>query len=289
MNDRRIGVDLGGTKIRGVVVDTNGEIVAGPIERPTGREQAQEEILGSLIEVVQELRRAAGGKPAGVGIGIPTTLDADGRTVHCPNLPAIAGVKIRPKLEKCLGQRIVLDNDANCFVYGEWRIGAGKGADTCCGITLGTGFGMGLIIAGRLHRGTHGGAGEICSSPFRDGRRIEEVVSGIGIAKHYQSRTGQLLDAGMVAQKACEGDENAVAVWQEFGEALGFALSYTVNVLDPEAVVIGGSAAAAWEWFFPAMHATLQRYAYDPTVLGVVPGSLGPLAGAVGAGMLPEQ
>ena len=148
---------------------------------------------------------------------------------------------------------------------------------------------MGLIIHGQLYRGGHGSAGEICYSPFRDGREIEEVVSGMGIAKHYQERTGDQLEAAEVAQRARDGDEEGVEVWREFGDALGFGLSYTVNLLDPEVVVIGGSMVAAWDLFFPSLQATLKQYAYDYDMLKLTPASLGRVAGAIGAGLLPEE
>jgi len=288
MAARSIGIDLGGTKICGVMVDREGQIAAGPVERPTGRQRPPEEIVETIAVVFRDLLEQTEEKDvAGLGLGIPTTLDAEGGLVVCPNLPTMGGVKIRQELERRLGRPVVLDNDANCFVYGEWRAGAGKGADVCCGITLGTGFGMGLIIDGRIYRGSHASAGEVCYSPFTDGRQVEEVVSGSGVAARYQERTGAALDARQVARRAREGDQAAAAVWKEFGEALGFALSYAVNLLDPEVVVIGGSMAEARGLFDEAMREVLKRHAYDYQALRISASVLGKVAGAVGAALLP--
>ena len=287
MPGRRVGVDVGGTKICGVVVDREGKIMCGPVVRPTGRQRPPEEIVETIVATVRSLMDAAASD--GIGLGLPTTLDAGGGMVPCPNLPTMGGVRIRQELESRLGSAVVLANDANCFAYGEWGAGAGKGVDICCGVTLGTGFGMGVVVDGRIYRGSHRNAGEIWCAPFRDGRKVEEIVSGPGVAASYQERTGVAADASEVARRARAGDEVAAAVWQEFGEALGFALSYAVNVLDPGVVVIGGSMAAARDVFGGAMQAVLERHVYDYQSVKLVPAALGGFAGAVGAALLPAD
>lgn len=289
MKGCRIGLDLGGTKVCGVVVDKYGRIVLGPVERPTESERDTEHILDTMVGIIRNLQELAGGEQLGTGIGIPVTLDSSGAVVFSPNLPTMAGILIRQEMEERLGVPVLIENDANCFVFGEWKAGAGSGTEVCCGITLGTGFGMGIIIHERLYRGAHGSAGEICFSPFRDGLKIEEVVSGIGISKNYSERTGRKLAAADVARKAREGDRDGREVWHELGDALGYALSYTVNLLDPEVVVIGGSMVAAWDLFFPSLEETLRQYVYKYDAFKLVPASLGRLGGAIGAGLLAEE
>jgi len=287
MSGCRIGIDLGGTKICGVAVDGEGRIVRGPLEQPTQRDRPAHQIVATLVAVIREL--AEEGDVDAVAMGIPGTLDEDGGLVVDPNLPTMSGMKLHQEMERQLGRSLVMDNDANCFVYGEWRAGAGRGTSVCCGITLGTGFGMGIVVDGRLYRGGHRDAGEIWCSPLGDGRKVEEMVSGTGVAARYGDSTGRSADARDIAQRAREGETEAVQVWREYGEALGFGLVYAVNILDPEVVVVGGSMAAALDLFGPALHGVLEKWAYDYPRLRIAPAALGSSAGAVGAALLAEE
>ena len=287
MSGCRIGIDLGGTKICGVAVDEERRVARGPLLHPTQRQRPSEQIVATLVAAIEELTEE--GDVDAVGIGIPTTLDSDGGLVACPNLPTMSGVNLHLALERHLGRAVVMDNDANCFTYGEWRAGAGRGTSVCCGITLGTGFGMGIIVGGRQYRGGHGDAGEIWCSPLGDGHEAEDIISGIGVAARYEESTGQSVDAQALAQRAREGDAEAARIWREYGEALGSALTYAVNILDPEVVVVGGSMAAALDLFGPDMHGVLEKYAYNYERLKIAPAELGPASGAVGAALLGEN
>ena len=287
MNGYRIGIDLGGTKIAGILVDAEGRMIAGPVEVATERDRIPGEILGSLISLVEELQGTAGEEVAGIGVGFPTTLDEKGGMVPCANLPTMEGVDIRRELERGLGRAIALENDANCFVYGEWCAGAGKGTGICLGITLGTGIGTGLIINGGIYRGAHGFGGEICYSPFKDGRQVEDVVSGPRVSYRYRELSGDEVDAAEVARRAREGDGNAVAVWREFGEVFGYALTYEVNIIDPEVVVLGGSLVGGLDLFEEPMQEVLKKHAYYYEVVNIQTSVFGKMAGAVGAAMLP--
>jgi glucokinase len=287
MSDYRIGIDLGGTKIAGILVDAEGQIIAGPVEEATERDRPPSEILKSLVSLVEKLQGTAGKEVVGIGVGFPTTLDEQGGMVLCANLPTMEGVKIRRELEGFLGRAIALENDANCFVYGEWSAGSGKGTGICLGITLGTGIGTGLIINGGIYRGAHGFGGEICYSPFRDGRQVEDVVSGLRVAQRYRELSGDDADAAEVARRAREGDDHAVSVWREFGEVFGYALTYEVNIIDPDIVVLGGSLSAALDLFEESMQEVLKKHAYYYDVVNIQLSAFGKMAGAVGAAMLP--
>ena len=281
---RGIGIDIGGTKVCGVAVHAETGLVSDSIERPTQRERSAEEILDTIEDMIRRLM--IGEEAEVVGVGIPTALDEDGGLVECANLPTMAGVRLVADLRARLQMRVVTENDANCFTYGEWRSGAGVGTSCCCGITLGTGFGMGLIIDSRLHRGGFGNAGEIWCSPLAAGRTVEDLLSGDGVAARYRQRTGREIEPGAIARRARDGDGNAAGVWREYGEALGFALSYAVNLLDPEIVVIGGSMGAARDLFGRSMREVLQRHVYAMGHLKIVPAALGKVVGAVGAAQL---
>lgn len=288
MEGCKIGIDLGGTTICVVMADSLGKIVGGPVEVLTHRERTPKEILGTIVAALEQVLETAGLRwegVDGVGIGVPTTLDGHGGLMASPNLPTMTGVRIGQELENALGRSVVLENDANCFAYGEWHAGAGKGMSVCCGVTLGTGLGMGIVMDGRIYRGSRGGAGEIWCSPYPDQRRVEEVVSGPGAEMLYRERTGRTVRAAEVAERARESEGGAIEVWRVFGEALGFALSYVVNVLDPEVIVIGGSVGTAYDLFAVPMMSVLERQAHDPQTIRIVPSSMGKVAGALGAAL----
>jgi len=271
-----------------VMVDNLGEMIGGPVEALTHRERPPEEILGTIGAVVEQVPEKAGlGKEDvdGVGVGVPTTLDEHGGLMASPNLPTMTGVRIGRELEDALGRPVALENDANCFAYGEWHAGAGQEMSVCCGITLGTGLGMGIVMDGRIYRGSRGGAGEIWCSPYEGRCRVEEVVSGPGAEMLYRERTGQTIEATEVAERARKGEGDAIEVWRSFGEALGFALSYVVNVLDPEVIVIGGSVGAAYDLFAAPMMSVLERQAHDPQTVRIMPSLMGKIAGALGAAL----
>jgi len=287
MSGCRVGIDLGGTKIAGVLVSADGQIIAGPVEVATERDRVPSAIVGSMVTLIEKLKGTAGEEVASIGVGIPTSLDAQGGMVPCANLPTMGGVDIRRELEGVLGRAIALENDANCFVYGEWSAGAGKGTEICLGITLGTGIGTGLIINGGIYRGAHGFGGEICYSPFKDGRQVEDVVSGPRVSERYRGFSGEEVDAAEIARRAIDGDDQAIAVWREFGEVFGYALTYEVNIIDPEVVVVGGSLVAALDLFEEPMQEVLKKHAYYYEVVNIQTSTLGKMAGAVGAAMLP--
>ena len=278
-----IGIDLGGTKICGVALDAETGLVSDPMERPTQRERPAGEIIDAIVATIRDL---AVDQAAVIGVGLPTALDESGKLVDCPNLPTMTGARLPAALEGHLGLPVVTENDANCFAYGEWRWGAASGTSVCCGITLGTGFGLGIVIDGCLYRGGHRNAGEIWCAPLPEGRTVEDAVSGDGVVARYQERTGRVIEPAAIAQRARDGESDAVGVWGEYGEALGFALCYTANLLDPEIVVVGGTMAAARDLFDRSMKEVLKRHVYDIRKLKIVPAALGAVAGAVGAAQL---
>ena len=289
MSELILGLDLGGTKICGVVVDGDGRVVVGPQERPTERERSPEAILDSVAEMIEDLRGMASSAVGRIGVGIPSTLDVRGGMVPCPNLPTLGGVDLQSELQRRLHHPVVMDNDANCYAYGEWRSGAGRGADTCCCLTLGTGLGMGIILRGELYRGRRGSAGELCYSPYQDGRSVEDIVSGPGISRRYEEMSGVEAGPPAIAAAARRGDDRAREVWREVGDALGFALAYAVNILDPEIVVLGGSLTRARDLFDPAMEAVLERHAYQRDGFQVKSAELDGHAAAVGAALLARE
>ncbi len=262
-----IGVDVGGTKILGGLVDQQGQIVR-TTRRPTPRHDAMD-VLAVVAEVVNELadREAV----AGVGVGIAGAVDTARSTIiWAPNLHW-ADVPARELLEGKTGLRVVVENDGNAAAWGEFRFGAGHGLSDMVMVTVGTGVGGGIINDGRILRGAHGGAGEIGhlavvvdGRPCGCGRKgcWEQYASGNALVRRARAlaaerrpEAGLLLGLGdgspegvqgvHVTEAAQAGDPVAVEAFTVTGTWLGRGLASLSQILDPGAFVIGGGVSEA--------------------------------------------
>lgn len=245
-----VAVDLGGTWVRAAAISEKGAI--GPIRRrETLAARPQGEILADVVRLMGEAARDAEerkGVVAGAGIGIATALEGGVRTVPCPNLPTLGDLDLGDRMQALARMPVAVGNDASCFALGEWWMGAGNGCRHLCGITLGTGIGLGIVIAGRVHSGGHGLAGEIWRTPAGDGH-LEDRVSGRAVEQCYSELSGRDLRGPEIAELAAAGDEMAASAFRELGRWLGMTVAFLVNALDPEVVVLGGSIAAAFDHF----------------------------------------
>ena len=185
------------------------------------------------------------------------------------------------------GLPVALNNDANCLILGEARFGAGRGKQRIAGFTLGTGIGCALVFDGKIWNGATGTAGEIWCSPYADGI-IEDFISGHGVANIYRSVSGKEASSLDVFRLAEQGDQEALTTWETFGRHLAVPLAWTINLIDPETVILGGSIAAAYRYFGPAMEAQLRQNICPVPAkqTRVVLSMLGDNAGFVGAACL---
>lgn len=310
---RRIGIDVGGTKALGVALDPTGAVIAED-RRPTPR---GENSLGPLIDVIVELAEALGHEGSGtdsLGVGVPGLVTHDGVLRAAPNLDGVADFDVRGLLAGRLGGNIVVDNDATCATVAEWQLGAGAGVDNLVLVTLGTGIGGGVVTNGSLHRGLNGFAGEFGHMVVHpDGPRCpcgrrgcwERYASGSGLAMlAREAATGRRLDnvvrhAGGDAQAvrgehvqaaAREGDAEALAVIDDFGRWVALGLANLTNALDPEMFVLGGGLAAGSDLYLEPITRWFGELLYQPDLRPtprVEFATWGPLAGAVGAALLP--
>ncbi len=285
------GVDLGGTKIRTGLVDKDGRVMAPPVTVPTEADREASLVVANIVRCVDQCLAEAGHSREdllGIGIGSPGPLDIEnGIVLGATNLPTLNNYPLREKLREALSLPVELNNDANVFVLGEARGGAGRGQSIVFGVTLGTGFGAGLVIDGRIFNGATGTAAEVWNFKYGEGI-IEDYISGRGLKGTYTRKTGRTLRPREIAEAARAGDADAIATFNEFGTHLGVALSYIVNVIDPGILVVGGSIANDWELFRDSMEASLRPNINEmPRMkLRVVPAELGPDAAVVGAAML---
>ncbi len=306
-----IGVDLGGTKCLGVVVDDGGAVL-DELRVPTPRgNDAVVEVLGDVAAGLLDRRPA--GEVVGVGVGAPGLVDDDGVLRYAPNLPGVAELALAAPLAARLGLPVVVENDASCAGWGEQQAGAGRGRSHVLLVTLGTGIGGGIVIGGQLFRGHNGFAGEIGhmvvdphGPPCVCGQRgcWERFASGSGLGRlAREAAVGGRADrivalAGgdpedvkgeHVTLAAGEGDAEAAAVMADFGWWVALGLANLANAFDPELFVLGGGLVEAGDVLLDPVRAAfaglLEGVEHRPPV-GIVAAELGEHAGAIGAALL---
>ena len=307
-----IGVDIGGSKCLGVVLDDERRVVAEH-RVPTPRTgPALVEVIGDVIRVLSP--RVSGG-PRGVGVGAPGLVDDDGTLRFSPNLPGVVDVPLGRLLREGLaaGTRLFVDNDANCAAWAEAQHGAAVGTGQVLMVTIGTGIGGGLIAGGRLQRGRHGFAGEIghmvvdpdgplcpcgqrgCWERYASGSGLGWMgreAAQAGLAARVADLAGgdpENVRGEHVTVAAAEGDREAVAVMTRFAWWVALGLANLANILDPELIVLGGgmveAGGALLDPVRDAFFSLLEGAAHRPPI-GVVPAVLGERAGAIGAALL---
>ena len=307
---RVIGIDAGGTKLLGAVVD-DALGVRDRVHR-FWRGGDRDEVLNVVVEAVEEARAAAP-DVAGVGFGIPSLVDVrTGVSEWSTHLP-LEGVPFRDLMAERLGLPAWVDNDANLALLAEARIGAARGARHAAMLTLGTGIGGGLLLDGRLYRGARGGGAELghvvvdldgppCQGGCPNRGCLEVMASGSAIGREGAAAAaaapesalgraladGREITGGLVTELAHDGDAAARGVLELAGRRLGAGLSGIVNAFQPEVVVIGGGAVAAGELLLAPARAVVAETALPPSREGVriVAAELGPEAGMIGAGIL---
>jgi len=294
-----LALDLGGTNARFTAVRRDGEILAR-VRVPTPGHGSTAAMLDTIAGGFEQLRSGMSAEllPIAVAAAVPATISsATGVLEQLPNVPALEGVDLRAVLSERLGLKAVLENDATAATLGEHWMGASKGIDNVIGVTLGTGVGGGLIIDGKAYRGKDGTAGEIghvCVEPEGHpcgcGSRgcVEQYSSGTAIVR-------MALEAGIdadtplkVYELAKQGDERAILVFVKMGRYLGIAFSGLVNVLNPDAIVIGGGVSAGWDMFIEHVRREVNERAFrDPAErVNIVRASLGEDAGVLGAALV---
>ena len=307
---RVIGIDAGGTKLLGGVVD-EGLVVHHRVHR-TWRGGDRAETLDIIVESVEEVRAAAP-EVAAVGFGIPALVEWEtGVSRWSTHLP-LADVRFRDVMSERLGLPVVVDNDANAALLAESRFGAARGASHAVLVALGTGIGSGLLLDGRIYRGARGLGAEIghmvidlhgpdCQGACPGRGCLEVMASGSTIGREGravaaalpESALGRRLAAdqeitgGIVTELAHAGDAAAVSVLAQIGRRLGYGLVGVVNVFNPELIVIGGGAIAAGELLLGPAREVVAERALPPVreMVEIVPAEFGDESGMLGAALL---
>lgn len=281
-----IGVDLGGTNLRIAAVDEQGSL----LEKMTlgtqvarGRDFVISEMCDAIREVAAKFK---GATLLGIGIGVAGIIDMEtGMLRESPNLPGWHDYPVRDQIERLLGARVILENDANAAALGEKWLGAARDHDDMCMITLGTGVGGGIVLRGRIWHGMKGMAGELghmtvqpegppcgcgsrgCVEQFASANAVvrmarEAIAHGTAPELARAAHENPEFGAKTVYQMALEGDRPAQEIFRRVGWALGILLGDLVNALNLPIYVIGGGMASAWDAFAPTMLEELQRRSF---------------------------
>lgn len=279
-----IGVDLGGTNLRVAAVNDRGEMMES-IETLTEIGHGRESVVARLTDAVRFLSRKYSSVHTfkGVGVGLPGIIDLEAGTLHsAANLPGWSGYAAREDLEEKLGATVILENDANCAALGEKWLGAGRGADDLCMITLGTGVGGGFVVNGRPWHGVMGMAGELghmtvinegiacgcgnhgCLEQYASATAIHRMANsaaeeGRSACLAAARNSDPNLSARSVHACAISGDMAAIDIFNVAGAALGIALANLINAFNLPMYIIGGGVANAWDQFSPAMFHELHE------------------------------
>ncbi len=302
MGKYSIGVDLGGTNLRAAAIGADGtmiEKIAGSAEIAAGPDA----VVADMVHSVKDMRARLGEADlAGIGIGIPGFIRMEtGVVAGWANGPAFNGYPIRDEIEKQLGTKVILENDANSAALGEKWMGAGQGVDDLVLLTLGTGVGGGIIIGGRVLHGHLGMAGELGhltvvpnGNPCGCGNRgcLEKHASATAIASMGRlMNLGASLTSEDVFRLAQAGNDRALTIFRSMGEALGIALANLINIFNFPLYLLSGGPIPAWEFFSPSMLAETERrsFTYRSAPTRIEPAKLGNEAGLYGAAYLPFQ
>lgn len=286
--DYLLGMDLGGTKIAAGVFDGKRKLLGAIVTVPTQADQPGEVTLANFKRAADDARRAAGvnGPPVAIGVGSTGPVEAStGRVLDATSLPNLNFFDLSVWARAQFGAPMFIENDANCFALGEALQGGGTGHPVVVAVTLGTGFGCGIVIHGAMYSGVTGNAGEVANCPVA-GDTFDNMLSGAGVRRFYERVRGPSeLSAREIGDLAEAGDKDALAAWRYYGDAVGAALGTIAALLDPSICVIGGSVAARLDLFDAPLRARLRSIlAPDAAArLQVAPAQLGPAAGITGA------
>jgi fructokinase len=251
----RIGIDLGGTKIEGIVLGPDGaELARERVPTPVGDYRAT---LQAVAVLVARLEADAGGQ-CRVGIGMPGSFSRASGRVKNANSVCLNGQPMQRDLEALLGRPLRFANDADCLALSEAADGAAAGARVVFGVIVGTGTGGGIVVDGRLLSGPNGIAGEWGHNPLPWPQAdelpgpacycglhgcIETWLSGPGLANDYLQATGDSIESVEIARRACHGEAAALASLARHADRMARALAGVINIVDPDVIVLGGGVS----------------------------------------------
>ena len=287
----KIGIDLGGTKIEGILVDEK----FGLIERKrieTHQENGYESIVKSITSLVNELKSYID-VDTSVGVCTPGINDTNSGLIKNSNTQCLIGMPLKTDLEKKLGYKIFMENDANCFALAESSLGAGKGYNVIFGVILGTGVGGGIVINGSLHKGRTNIAGEWGHHTLHpNGRQcycgkqgcVETYISGPALENNWSVLTGKKESLQTITEN--HSDEKREEWKRDFLENFGIGIANVIDILDPDAIILGGGVSNIPFLYDEGKKMVFDKVFSDSVDTPILKNKLGDSAGVFGACLL---
>jgi glucokinase len=300
-----IGIDIGGTNIKGVVLSNN-KIIAR-VKIPTRSKTNQKIILGQIFKCIEKLVAKsenagnvgrATSHIAGIGVGVAGPVDFENQKIlNPPNVVALKNLELKKIIEEKFKIKTIIDNDVHCLVLAEALLGAGKEKKMVVGLGLGTGVGGGIVIDKKIVYGKTGTAGELGHMTINKyGRKcncgqkgcLEAYIGESGIRKTAFEIFGKRIDTITLYNLARQGNAKAIEIWRETGKYLGIGLANIVDALNPDIIVIGGGISNAGELILNSAKSEMRKNVLSPQAqkTQVIKAKLGEFAGAIGAGLL---
>lgn len=290
----RIGIDLGGTKTEGIVLDAGGNQLFVE-RRPTPQSEGYEAVINNIVQLVLDLEQQAGGS-CSVGIGTPGALSSIDNTLKNSNTVCLNGKPIKEDIEKYLARTIKLQNDANCFALSEAIDGAGKSYNVVFGVIMGTGVGGGIIFNKQVHDGIQHIAGEWGHNILEaDGPEcycgkkgcVETFISGPGLERDYIKNGGKnKLAAAEISGLADQGDDVAQQTMAHFYDRFGRAMATVINILDPDVIILGGGLSNINQLYTVGRDRIAAHVFNDELKTKILPNEHGDSSGVRGAAWL---
>lgn len=313
MADKVIGIDIGGTNLRGALVDGKGNILKR-MKILSEADQGINKLIDNLSGFIKDISQ--GESVYDIGIGIPGIIDSkDGIITEAPNILNVSDYPIKTVLHEKLGSdiNVVIENDANSAALGEWWMGAAKDVSSMIIITMGTGIGGGIVLDDKLWTGASGMAGEIghitiypdgakcncgnygCLESYASATAIRRMVhegledKSLSTSLRENTKDAHIEDVPLIVMEAASaGDEFSLSIWHQVGIALGIGIASLVNLLNVEMVVIGGGVSNAWDLFIDTTYKEARKRAFHAPMerASIERGSLKDDAGILGAAYL---
>jgi fructokinase len=290
----RIGIDLGGTKIEGIVLDESGrELFRKRIE--TQKEHGYRHILQRTQTLYHALVERIGGEPHTFGMGTPGAISARTGLLKNSNTICLNGQPLKADLERLLRRELQIENDANCFALAEALHGAGNGKALVFGVILGTGCGGGIVYKGELIKGPQAIAGEWGHMSINPdgplcycGQRgcVETYISGSGVEARYAERYGEKRSFVEIADGYESREPGAVEVMQGFFRNFGRSLANVIDLLDPDVVILGGGVSKFGAIYSEGVTEVARFVFSDGLETPIVKHQLGDSAGVIGAALI---
>ena len=289
----KIGIDLGGTKIEGILVDEKFDlIVRKRVE--THQENGYDSIVKSITSLVNELKSKTN-VDTSVGVCTPGISDTNSGLIKNSNTQCLIGMPLKTDLEKKLGYKIFMENDANCFALAESSLGAGKGYNVVFGVILGTGVGGGIVINGSLHKGRTNIAGEWGHHTLHpNGRQcycgkqgcVETYISGPALENNWSVLTGKKESLQTITEN--HSDEKREEWKRDFLENFGIGIANVIDILDPDAIILGGGVSNIPFLYDEGKKMVFEKVFSDSVDTPILKNQLGDSAGVFGACLLDD-